>query len=106
MKRIFALVFIFALAVLPATAEERHVNSISGRISSVDWVGSSLSIDTGGDEITVNIADDTKITAGTEDLTLADLNQNDNVAVDYYDGGLEIGWVATRIVDTSGNHEV
>lgn len=105
--RIIMLVSVFALLVTGQFyGQEESLRSatkiVSGKISSVDWVGSKIAMrwydpgQIGFDEITFVVTRQTKIIKGTEDITLADLNMEDSITVEYVDNGLT-GLMAVKI---------
>ena len=65
--------------------ERREIQVARGVVSSTDWVGSILVVNTGGDEITLTVPDNTIILKGGRRISFAEVNQNDNVTVEFYD---------------------
>jgi hypothetical protein len=66
------------------------MKTLEGKIADIDWVASDIVVKTfdGADEITFMVPRDTKITKGTDIIDLSDLNQEDQVTVQYYDDHL------------------
>jgi hypothetical protein len=62
-----------------------------GQVKSIDWVAGKLAVATfyngSPDEITFIVVKDTKISKGTHDFSLANINQSDQVVIRYYDDG-------------------
>jgi len=75
---------------------QTQLMTASGKVASLDWVGSLLAVDAGGDTITFVVDNKAKVTKGTNEMTLAEINQSDNVTVQYYDGGFK-GLIAVTI---------
>jgi len=78
--------------------------TISGLLVDIDWVKSMITVSYSdafsgnADELDIVVSSDTKITRGTEDISLGDMEQSDPVTVVYYDDGLS-GLKAKRIAD-------
>ena len=110
MKKFIVLVFLTILGFSGAACsyaqdapQQRELKSAGGQVAAIDWVGSKLVVNTGGDEITFVVSDDAKITKGTDEISLPDINVNDTVNVEYYNAGF-VGLKAMRInVRTSGD---
>jgi len=104
-----SLIGLFCLAVLtPAfcqqQAEKKEVRTVIGNIVAVDWVASVVTVryfddrpGRGYDEISFVLNEATAITKGTEEIELSELNQGDQVSVDYCDCLLK-GLLAVKIV--------
>lgn len=101
---IFLMITIFACA-----DNEPSQKTISGMINDIDWVKSMISVSYldpysgNSDELDIIVPSDAKIMNGTEEKSLSDLEQSDQVTVTYYDDGLS-GLKAKRITDlNTGN---
>jgi len=79
---------------------KKQVKTIDGQVSQIDWVGSKLVVNIGGDEITFIVPDNLVVTRGTDTLGVNDLDQNDSVTVYYTDEGVS-GLKAVKITDNS-----
>jgi len=81
--------FIF-LGFSPVFASGEEEKNISGTISGVDWVTSTLTVryfhlfSGNADEINLKVSSDAKLTRGTEAISLSDIMQGDPVTVVYY----------------------
>lgn len=82
----------------------RELKTVVGEVVAVDWVASALTvrhfddrIGRGFDEINFIVTHDTVITKGTETVGLFDINQSDQVTVEYYDDSFS-GLKAAKIV--------
>lgn len=71
--------------------DSRQVKIIEGNIVDIDWVAQKIVVrwlQTQGqvtfDEITIFVPDGTKITKGSDTISLSDLNMTDPVTVEYY----------------------
>lgn len=78
--------------------------TISGIVVDMDWVKNMITVrysdpfSGNSDELNIVVSNDTKITRGTEDISLGDIEQSDPVTVVYYDDGPN-GLKAKRITD-------
>ncbi|MFH0854920.1 MAG: hypothetical protein V1869_00160 [Candidatus Omnitrophota bacterium] len=91
MNKISIIFLIFCFIIAPAAlADESGDKSISGTVSSVDWIKSVLSVRytdpyTGdSDEIALKVTGDSELTRGTESILLFDVEQGDPVSITYY----------------------
>ena len=75
----------------------------SGRVVAIDWVGSTLIVDIGGDEISLVVSRDTTFKKGIYQISFSEINQSDNVTVKYYDCGFA-GLKATSVTVSSGGY--
>ena len=79
-------VMIFSLAF----ADDSDDKTITGSVSSLDWVASKLSVgfvdpySGNSDEIGLRVTGDSELTRGTDSISLSDINQGDPVSVTYY----------------------
>ena len=85
-----ALFVIISLSVLSLAwaqdaSECRDTKAISGNIVRMDWVGSILVVNTGGDEMTFTLPDGVKVLKSGKEVSVNDMNLNDNVTVHYCD---------------------
>ena len=83
-----------------AQEANKQTRSADGLVSQIDWVGSKLVVDVGGDEMTFVVEDDVKVQRGTDELSVNDLDQSDAITVYYYDNGAA-GLKVVRITDNS-----
>ncbi len=104
MKNITAVLFCGVLSMAGfcfAQGETtKSIRSVDGQVNQIDWVASKLVVDIGGDEITFIVPDNVKVTRGTEELSVNDIDQNDAVTIYYYDDGVS-GLKAVKITDNS-----
>lgn len=91
MNRISFIFLILAFMIIsPALADDSDDKTISGSVSSVDWVSSKLSVgfvdpySGNSDEIALRVTGDSELTRGTESISLSDIEQSDPVSVTYY----------------------
>jgi hypothetical protein len=70
----------------------KQVKVIEGAIVDADWVGQKIVVrwlQSQGqikyDEITIFVPENTRITKGSDTISLSDLNISDQVSVEYYD---------------------
>ena len=81
------------MARIPCCAQEEAQNKtcklmkLQGRIVSVDWVSSTIVVRDiqSTDQITFLVPRETKITKGSNTISLSDLNVQDNVTIEYCD---------------------
>jgi hypothetical protein len=63
--------------------------TVSGSVAQIDWVGSKITIRVGSfgaggvDELTLYVPNDAVMTSGTEEITLSDIDQGDEVEIEY-----------------------
>ncbi len=102
MKKLFIIFALCLLGLSPVSFSQAQENaqpqlmSANGTVISLDWVGSLLAVDCGGDTVTFVVADKAKVIKATSEIMLADINQSDYVTVQYYDGGFK-GLIAVAI---------
>jgi len=91
MKKIsFIFLILVFMSISPALADDGEDKTISGAVSSVDWVASKLSVSFADpysgnpDEIVLRATGDSELTRGTESISLSDIDQGDPVSVTYY----------------------
>jgi len=75
---------------------------LEGTITSVDWVGSVMSVN----NIRINVPSDIKIYKGNELIPLEDLKTGDSVTVTYYDDPPGVHNAASVTVQYSGDWAV
>jgi len=101
---VFIVILIMAVCCGWALDDSQEQKTISGRVVDTDWVKSVIIVNyfnphTGSsDEISIIITSETKITRGTNVITLSDVLRSDQVTVIYYDDGLS-GLKAIRVTD-------
>jgi len=99
--RVAAFLFIFffgAAAVYPLVGycqnsnATRQIKTANGYVIDIDWVGQTMVVrwlESQGqvtyDEITIFVPDGTKITKGSDTISLSDINMRDQVTVEYRD---------------------
>ena len=82
---LLAGLFSFVSSYAQSTTQEQTFKTASGTVVSMDWVGGTFIIDTGGDQTTFVVSGDTTVAKGPEEISLADINTNDYVSVEYCD---------------------
>jgi hypothetical protein len=92
MKKIIFLGFVLMVGLFASvssyaqnTTQEQSFKKAAGTVVTMDWVGGTLIVDTGGDQITFVVSGDTEVVKGPEEIALADINTNDYVTVEYCD---------------------
>lgn len=90
LRGIFLCAFVLAAAmVLPVCAEQVDpadtavMSAIGGNIVSVDWVGSKIVLDTGGDQVTFCFDDDVVVQQAGHSISVNSLQQGDSVTVHF-----------------------
>lgn len=89
---VFFLVLVF-MTLVSAFAQDGPEMTASGRVSDIDWVGSTLTLyclDSYGedpDEINFRVTDDSKLTRGSSSISFSDILQGDQVSITYYNDG-------------------
>lgn len=105
MKRLIIFMLFFTLALASASycqdsGEERIIKHTTGKVSGVDWVADKLVVKTYDygslDEMVFIVSDNTPVTKGVKDSSLASINIEDRVSIDYYSSFA--GMKAIRIV--------
>ncbi len=81
MVGLFTCVFSYA----QNTTQQPPLKKAAGNVVAKDWVAGTLIVDTGGDEVTFYVPNGTKVTKGTHDSSLSEININDYVVVEYCD---------------------
>jgi preprotein translocase subunit YajC len=97
---LLTVVCVATLAYCQEIAANRQITTISGTLSEVDFVGSTIVVDTGGEQVELSVPDDVMITAGSEKLGLVDLGETDPVTVEYYSPSSD-QHIAVSIVDNN-----
>ena len=82
---LIAGLFSFVSSYAQNITQGQSFKTASGTVVSMDWVGGTLIIDTGGDQATFVISGDTSVVKGPEEMALSDINTNDYVTVEYCD---------------------
>jgi hypothetical protein len=69
-------------------SESLNIRRVSGQVCATDWVSDKLVVRTfefgNTDEITFKVPDDTPVTKGQNNSSLANINIGDKVSVEYY----------------------
>ncbi len=69
-------------------AGAKELKIVKGNVYEIEWVAAKLVVRTfdfgGADEITFTAPEDTKITQGADEISLADMEQCDVVTIEYY----------------------
>ncbi len=81
------------LARIPCCAQEEDQNKncsfmkLQGKIVAINWVGSTIVVrdSQSRDQITFLVSRETRITKGTDSISLSDLNIQDQVTIEYCD---------------------
>ncbi len=73
---------------------------VQGWVSEVDWVGDKLVINTGGDQISFVVTNDTAVEQFGKSISFNNINQGDLVSVRYIDKQF-VGLVAVKITDNA-----
>jgi len=99
-KKLVVVCVLFFVAIAGADGycqdlvSEASTKIVRGTVTEIDWVAGKVVVrtcDFGSinevtlkvDEITFKVTQDTKITKGTEDISLADMHLSDSVTVEY-----------------------
>ncbi len=111
MNRISIVFLVLSFLIIsPALADDSEDKTISGTVSSTDWVKSVVSVRyadpyTGNtDEINLRSTGDSEITRGTDSISLSDVEQGDPVSVTYYKDDLS-GLKIRRLRDLNDANE-
>lgn len=83
---------------------ERKVKTVEGSVAVADWVGSKITLDTLDDQTTISVPKDTLAMKGTDKIDLTDIEQGDDVEVEYYDDPSN-GPTAVKITDKNTLNE-
>ena len=111
MKKIYHAMLLagFGLAVMLSgrgmaqemdAADIPRLPSVQGWVAEVDWVGDKIVINTGGDEITFRLNQDTQVEQSGQSISVNDIDQGDQVTVLYVDKQ-HVGLVAVQITDNA-----
>ncbi len=93
MKKIAITILFFTLALVSASycqdsGEERIIRHTTGKVSAVDWVADKLIVKTYDygslDEMVFIVPDNTPVSRGAKEISLASINIEDRVSIDYY----------------------
>lgn len=76
------------------------IRKASGAVSTFDWVGELLVVDTGGDALALVVSKETTFKRRGRPIVFSDINLNDAVVVEYYDCGF-VGLKAISVNITS-----
>jgi hypothetical protein len=87
---LFICVFVLTTPCFSLEAwEKKEIKTVRGEIRSINWVAGYIVVrwfnGNRFDEITVKVPEKFIINKNNNDISLADLNQGDKVAVQYYD---------------------
>jgi len=78
------------MVISPVLAEESDDKTVSGTVTSLDWVKSTLTVRyadpyTGNtDEINLRVTGDSELTRGSDSVSASDIEQGDPVMATYY----------------------
>jgi hypothetical protein len=111
MKKIYHAMLLagFGLAVMLSgrgmaqeldAADIPRLSAVQGWVAKVDWVGDKIVINTGGDEITFVLTNDTDVEYLGQPISVNDINQGDQVSVSYM-VKQHVGLVAVQIRDAA-----
>jgi hypothetical protein len=84
---IFALLIVAGMATFAycqEKAENRQISTISGTLTNIDFVSSTIVLKTDNEQMTLSVPDDAIITKGAEKLGIEGLGETDSVTVQYY----------------------
>jgi len=103
---IYAMIWLLAMnsGYCQDKIDNKLVKTVSGTVERLDWVASLMNIRyfdstrNNYDEIIVYVADTTKIYLGTGTVSLSDIEEGDEVTVEYYSDYFN-GFKALSIVD-------
>ncbi|MDO8662229.1 MAG: hypothetical protein Q7K98_03280 [Candidatus Omnitrophota bacterium] len=105
MNKTSLIVFLLVLlSISPVFAFDEAGGTVSGIVTDVDWVSSSLTVrysdpyTRNADEITVRVSKEATINRGTKSISFSDIRQSDRIVVIYYSDDLS-GFKARRISD-------
>jgi len=99
-----AVAFMITFAYCQERAENRQILTISGTLAKVDFVGSSIVVKAGNEQMALSVPDDVVITKGTEKLGIEDLEESDPVVIQYFSPSPG-QYTATTIVDNNAIDE-
>lgn len=103
-ERSFAFLLIFFLLAPSLGAQENEEKTISGSVSDIDWVGSTIvvryypTLNPNVDEISLKITNNTVMHRGPDSINLSDIELADPITVTYYDDGMS-GIKVKRLTD-------
>lgn len=81
---VLSLLFIFILTGISIAAEKKGVSKhVTGDVTAVDLNAKTITVKGKTGDIVISVDDKTKITAGKEAKTLADIKVGDKVTVNY-----------------------
>ena len=92
------------MIISPALADVSEDKTISGTVTALDWVRSTLIVRyadpyTGNtDELTLRVIGDSELTRGSESISSSDIEQGDPIEVTYYQDDLS-GLKVRRLAD-------
>ncbi len=69
---------------IPKDLENSQIYTASGKVIEVDWVKSVISVGTFRGTLAIKVSKDTKITEGTDKVTLSEVEPSDPVIIKYY----------------------
>ncbi len=85
---VLSLVFVFALAGISFAAEKKEAaKHVTGEVAAVDANAKTVTVKAGKHDVVVSVDDKTKISAGKEAKTLADVKAGETVSVKYTEAG-------------------
>ncbi len=85
---VLSLMFVFALTSISFAAEKKEaVKHVTGEVVAVDATAKTVSVKDGKHDVVVSVDDKTKISAGKEAKTLADVKAGEMVSVKYTEVG-------------------
>ncbi len=106
MARLFFALVLLTISCVSVCAQEdadvRQMHTIEGNISSVDWVGSVISVN----NIVMSVSPDIQIRKGSDTIGLDDVNMGDPVVVTYYIDSSGANRVVNMSVQYSGDFAV
>lgn len=79
---------------------EKTIRKAEGTVSKIDEIKSMLTVMVFENDISFSVTEDTKITRGTEDISIYDIEINDQLLIEYYDSETP-PYEAISIVDSN-----
>lgn len=100
---LLGVIFFFPGRMMAQEAQPQECTfiTVTGMVTAIDWVGSVLVVNTGGDDLSLVVSRETVIKQGVSEISLGEINQNDAVNVKYFDCGFA-GLKAVTVTVTSG----
>jgi hypothetical protein len=101
---LFILVFVPCLVYCQELSGDRKTQTIDGSVTQVDFVGSTVLVNTLAGQLPFTVSDDTVIKRGTDKIGLEDIDVGDPVTIEFSSPSAGT-YIAVAIIDNNLGNE-